>query len=45
MLTVRQIELTDEECERDLRTVADDLKLLKALLELRTTADTWDGNR
>lgn len=35
LLTVRQIELTDEEYERDLRTVADDLKRLKALMESR----------
>ncbi len=33
LFTVRQIELTDEEYERDLRIVADDLKRLKALME------------
>ncbi len=33
LFTVRQIELTDEEYERDLRLVNDDLKRLKALME------------
>lgn len=33
VFTVRQIELTDKEYERDLRLVSDDLKRLKALME------------
>ena len=33
VFTVRQLELTDEEYERDVRAVADDLTRLKALME------------
>jgi hypothetical protein len=33
LFTVRQIELTDDEYERDIRTVADDLQRLRALVE------------